>query len=408
MAGFFSGSELVRKAPRAKQPQCGACGLHKKCTNPKMPVQGRGGLRVLFIGSGVTEEADRAGRHLAGPALHALSNAVAGLGHKLPAVAWVTNATICKGEPDTTRAMHCEPNWWDAVQRLRPDVIVPMGEAACATVVGRLWGKPAGGIDRWVGQVVPDQTTNAWVCPIWDPGHIANEKDAAKAHMWHDHLAAALACCGVPWPDGPPNWAGAVQCIQDDTKAADMLDDVASRTCGVVAWDYEANCLKPEYEGAALSSVAVSWGTALSGPAVTVAALLGPKTKAALRRLLRCPLPKIAANIKFEDRWSRVALGTPVRNWVWDTMLAAHVLDNRKGVTGVKYQAYAKLGQPVWDSGVEDFLKSTPNTKLNDIQRQVSVRDLLLYNGMDALLEYRLACQQLTTMGLPTPWDKND
>lgn len=408
MKGFFHGSDLAKKPPPARQPQCGQCKLYRGCQSPKIPVQGKGRAKVLFVGSGATKADDVAGRHMAGDAGQYLAGVWRTCtSQPLRRSAWLTNSTICGTDkrPDSAQVNACSPTWRAAVAEYKPQVIIPMGEQAVASVVSHLWGQAAGGVDKWAGQVIPDQTLNAWVCPTWEPGEVMGNKDPVTRKLWHDHLTAAAACQGVPWPDGPPDWKKEVKLYQQDAPMAAALDAITERGTGVVAWDYEGNCLKPEYHGAQLASVAVSWGR-LWQPETTFAGLLGPQTRAALSRLLRSPVPKVAANMKFEDRWTRQAFGHGVRNWVWDTMLGAHVADNRTGVTGVKYQAYAMLGQPIYDDGVTVYLKSKPSTKLNRIRQQVSVRKLLTYNGMDALLEYRLAVHQIRALGLPLPWEK--
>jgi hypothetical protein len=71
-------------------------------------------------------------------------------------------------------------------------------------------------------------------------------------------------------------------------------------------------------------------------------------------------------------------------------MQAAHVLDNRHGITSVKFQAFVRLGVSLWDKDVSPFLEVDGGNQPNRI-REVDLRQLLVYNGMDALLEYKLA-----------------
>ena len=106
---------------------------------------------------------------------------------------------------------------------------------------------------------------------------------------------------------------------------------------------------------------------------------------------------KIGANIKFEDRWVRRMFGRPVRRWVWDTMQAAHVLDNRPGITSLKFQAFVRLGQGDYDSVVSPFLKADGGNQRNRI-READLDKLLLYNGMDAVCTWEVAKQQRKEM----------
>jgi hypothetical protein len=57
------------------------------------------------------------------------------------------------------------------------------------------------------------------------------------------------------------------------------------------------------------------------------------------------------------------------------------------------------LGQAVYDDQVKPYLKSSSPGKRNRI-KEFPLKDLLLYNGMDALLEYKLAQRQMRQMGV--------
>jgi hypothetical protein len=83
-------------------------------------------------------------------------------------------------------------------------------------------------------------------------------------------------------------------------------------------------------------------------------------------------------------------------------MLAAHVLDNREGVTGLKFQAFVHEGV-VYDEHLKGFLKAKKGKTANQILEEVGLDSLLLYNGMDALLEYEVARKQMKALKYPIP-----
>lgn len=97
--------------------------------------------------------------------------------------------------------------------------------------------------------------------------------------------------------------------------------------------------------------------------------------------------------MKFEERWTVAKLGCKVRGWHWDTMLAAHILDNRSGITSLKFQAFVHLGISDYDSHISPFLYSKHPNETNRID-QVDDKSLLLYNGLDSLLEYLIMKKQ--------------
>jgi DNA polymerase I-like protein with 3'-5' exonuclease and polymerase domains len=152
-----------------------------------------------------------------------------------------------------------------------------------------------------------------------------------------------------------------------------------------IAFDYETNCLKPEYPGAEIVSCSICWGDKH-----VIAFPWTEKIAEAMDLLLKSPVRKIASNMKFEERWTKYVFGYPVQNWDWDTMLAAHVLNNSRGVTGLKFQSFVCLGQPNYERHIEHYLTPGRKQYLNRI-REIPLKDLLIYNGMDSLLEMKLS-----------------
>tara|TARA_R110002167_G_scaffold26029_3_gene89745 strand:- start:641 stop:1504 length:864 start_codon:yes stop_codon:yes gene_type:complete len=273
-------------------------------------------------------------------------------------------------------------------------------EAVAAVLGGDVWGASVGPAARWAGFQIPAQKINAWVCPTWDPARI-EDNDPVSLRQFRDHVEDAVGKPGRPWAE-VPDWTARVGVELDSSKAAKWLREVVRRGGkGAVAWDYETNMLKPDGPDADIVSCAVTWGR--QRPERTMAFPWRGEAVQAMGELLRSPIPKIASNLKFEDRWTRKAFGHRVRGWAWDTMVAAHVLDNRQAITSVKFQAFVRLGVPVWNKGVEPFFASRPGEAVNRIS-EVDIGDLLLYNGLDAFLEWGVAAHQMTEMGYRPPW----
>jgi DNA polymerase I-like protein with 3'-5' exonuclease and polymerase domains len=109
-------------------------------------------------------------------------------------------------------------------------------------------------------------------------------------------------------------------------------------------------------------------------------------------------IKKIAHNLKFEETWSKVRLRQSVKGWNWDTMLMAHILDNRRGVTGLKFQTYVYFGIADYSSEIEPYLISVDpkdGNSLNRIEELIKKpgekEKLLKYCALDSIFEYRLA-----------------
>jgi hypothetical protein len=84
-------------------------------------------------------------------------------------------------------------------------------------------------------------------------------------------------------------------------------------------------------------------------------------------------------------------------------MIATHILDNRPGIAGLKFQAFVQYGIEDYSSHIESYLKSDSKWGANGKNRvhKAPQRDLLIYCGMDALLEFNLIMDQMEKMDYP-------
>jgi len=395
---LFSTSELGRVANDPRLARCGRCGLHAGCRSPKMPVTGKGKLGVLVVAEAPGRKEDEQNIQLIGLAGQTLRRYLRELDVDLDRDCWKTNAVICcpgrNPTPDEVQA--CRPNLLKTVRELEPRMILLLGGSAISSLIGWLWQESPGKVGRWVGWQIPNQRLNAWVCPTYHPSYVirteyANErtKDREQVRvisvMFRKHLRRAFELVGRPWKK-QPRYEGQVRIEMDADAACRLIRGKFCSSSAPVAFDYETNMLKPDSERAEIVSCSLSNGEE------TVAFPMLPETRDAVVEFLRSPVPKIAHNAKFEDRWSRQVMKTPVRHWHWCTMQTAHVLDNRRGISGLKFQAFVRLGQGSYNDRVSPFLEGGSNTP-NRI-RQADVRDLLLYNGLDSLLTRQLFRKQ--------------
>lgn len=73
--------------------------------------------------------------------------------------------------------------------------------------------------------------------------------------------------------------------------------------------------------------------------------------------------PRICGcNYKYDLVWLSVKLGVKLERCVWDTMVVAHLLDPRDGVTSLKFCAYTYFGS-VWETEAHEYLKSSEEDK---------------------------------------------
>ena len=396
MAGFFPASAFKPKTT-TRVPRCGACGLFRGCGTPKMEVAGRGERGLLVVGDHPTESDDDAGTPFAGKGGGLLKSELLEVGINLERDCWTTNALIChpkKGAP-AEAVDYCRPNLVKTVERLKPMGILLVGKLATEAFMPWDWMKDedsGGGLRRWEGWTIPSQKTNAWVVPTFPPQMMLGMREDDPSWMvWRRSLRKFGGIQRRPW-DGVVDYRDLVEIIYDPEEAAAAVKKI-SRS-GVVAFDYECTTLKPEGPHARIYSCSYSDGD------WTFAAPWSKTLAMAHFEFVRNPkVKKVASNMKFEDRWTRKVLGIHVEGWLWDTLVNGHILDGRPAIAGLKFQSYVRLGQPDYDSHIGPLLESKGSNLPNRI-KEIDLKQLLLYNGMDSLLEIIVAAEQAEEAGL--------
>lgn len=379
------------KVPIPLLPECGACGLYKNCHSPRMPVYGDGKKGILLVSDYPGEKEDFANRPFVDKAGSILRESLARNGVSLATDCWSTNALICK--PDSNvglekKAGHCQPNIVRVLDELKPKIVIPMGKYAIQSVLSLFWDAKMGKDVRWWGWQIPSQRRNCWICPTFNPAALLYKQGANNEVMelfWNQYIKGALRIQNRPWQT-VPDWQKNVRVVLDPTQAAYCISHLIHQG-KPVAWDYETNMIKPDSDKARILAVSFCNGKhAFACP-------WSSRVERAMQKFIRSPLPKIAANLKFEERWTRAILGRGVRNWIWDTMIMAHILDNRRGITGLKFQSFVRLGQPYYAGAVDKYTHSTSSNTPNRLH-EANIQEMLLYNGLDSLLTYRLYLRQ--------------
>lgn len=384
---FFTGTTLSKKL--SVLPNCGACKANRLCKHPKQTWPGTSPAKVVFV---VDTPSDDVANALLGGQFGRLSTLAARVGVTLDAYPKVYSAA-CFEAPDGAWK-HCQPLVATELARLQPEVIIPYGPKATQSVVGRYWQTPAELYDRWYGQKIPCRELNAWICPVGPPA--AHKRVSEVSSTWeYRWLRDAMRISGRPW-DKTIKPQDLVQILYNTEQIIDRVEHIAN-TAKIAAFDYEATGLKPEWENQEIYSMSIAWVESES--IQCIAFPMFPQLYDAVRKFLQSPCKKIAANIKFEHRWSRAKLGVWVNNWGWDTMQAAHWIDPSPGVTGLKFQAFAKLGIPYFAGEVDQFFESSKNSERNRIH-EVPIHSLLTYNGVDSVAELLLASVQMLENGL--------
>lgn len=392
--GFFEASQLTGTGRLLQQlPQCGKCGLFKNCQSPKMPPTGRGERRILFVGEAPGETEDERNEQLVGKAGQCLRRMLATIKVDLDDCV-KSNAVICRPEHNEIDDLFidcCRPNLINTIAKYKPNVIIMLGMSAVKSLIGVEFGGDINPMQKWTGWRIPSQRFGAWLCPTYHPSYVLREKeDPVLVKITTEHLRAAcrLETKPLPYAGLQERLSGALSLYPTPAALREQL--VALRGWeGLCAFDYETTSLKPEGPNAEIFCVS------FHSKDFSFAGRVDETCFEPLSEILKNPkVLKIGANNRFEDRWTRRILGHPVASWHWDTMLGAHVLDNRSGITSLKFQAYTTFGIGDYNSSIKPFLEGkTPNSR-NTIHL-APLNDVLLYNGTDSALEFEIAMLQM-------------
>lgn len=402
--GFFDISQLKSKSNTMPLQSCASCGLYKNVKSPKMAPFGNMRKGILNIGEAPGGTEDENGKQWQGKMGQALEKMYNNLGIDLFEDCLNVNSINCRPmdksgnnrTPTSEEISCCRKMVIDTIRKAKPNLIILLGSAAVESVIGYVWKKDLGSIGKWRGWTIPDREFGAWICPVFHPSFVQRSEEGATKTVWKMDLKKAFGYL----------WASRPQIINERTQVV-LTSDLAflNNMPNLISIDYETTGLKPHAEGHQIvcASIAVSETTAYSF------FLQNILDKGPLVKLLANPrVKKMAHNIKFEESWSVAKLGQPVKGWYWDSMQAAHLLDNRPDITGLKFQTYVNFGEADYDSDIEPFIKtkSKDGNEKNRIMELISTGKgkamLLEYCGLDALFEYRLAKFQMEAMGVKT------
>ncbi len=403
MKSFFSAEDIKSiSRPDGKIVSCTSCGLYKYVLSPRMSPFGKFKKGILNLGEAPGETEDKKGRQWQGKAGQRLQKAYKKLGIDLFEDCLNFNAVNCrptdnKGNnrsPTNNEVLCCRKRVLKIIEEYKPKVIVLFGQTALQSIIGWRWTKQLGNISKWRGFTVPDQHFKAWLCPTFHPSYIDRRQDSLEIEtIWMQDLERAIEKADQPIPLTVPDEENSIRFID--------IEGVEKMVFGpYIAIDYETTGLKPYLKGHKIVCVSI----ATSEDSVNV--FMVPEDSSRwepLKKLLASKkVSKIAHNMKFEEMWSREYFGQSVNNWAWDSMLAAHVIDNRSDITGLKFQTYVQFGNVGYDDEVSKYLKSVDTKNANAFNnvetliRTESGRQLLMkYCALDSLFTLKLAKLQM-------------
>ena len=389
LQSFFRHDELVtsKKLPK-RLPGCGSCGLYKTCKSPKMEATGEGEKGILFIAEAPGEEEDRAATQLVGTIGTEFRRMLKKYGIDLDRDCRKMNAINCRAidskgrnRPPTPKEIKaCQPRVWKEIERFKPKAIILLGGAALHSFLSGRWHEEPGKISKWRGWSIPDRDVGCWVFPMFHPSYVVRSRERDEKNnrpaqqvvetVFLQDLDNALKTMGGNLCPTFEDERKRVEILRTPKQIKSVLKDFRP---DFAAFDYETTGLKPYNSGHRLVSLSVSDGSKVySFPVLE-------KAQKFIQSWIQDPkIRKSAHSAKFEDTWTTIRLGCDVGGWSWDSQLAAHALDNRPGITGLKFQTYIQYGMIDYASHMTPYLRANNANGINRIMK-APFDDILIY-----------------------------
>ena len=385
-----------------KHATCISCGRSKRVNTPKMEPYGKSN-DIVFVNNSPSKEDDKKRKPWKSNTGRNFQNLLKEMDFKLYKDAVTTHAINCyTPKAETNNILCCKPKLEKTIKKLNPKVIILLGNLPLQQVLQGKWKKGLGQnpINKWRGFQIPDRELNAYVCPIYHPGFLFHEDDEDRQTMikriFKQDLADAIACVNKPRPNNVLlNDERGIQYIQNDNDFRAIIRRI--KQSKLIAFDYETTGLKPHSEGQKLICTAVAY-TGLD----SAVWMNTPERNKTFKKILRDrKIKKSAHNLMFEEAWSKIHIGK-VRGWYWCTMNTHHILDQRSGITGLKFLVYTNFGVADYDSDVSPYLKSDSKkyggngiNKIEEYIKKFGEKKVMKYCALDALYGYKLTTLQI-------------
>lgn len=400
MAGFFSQAEIATQAKQevnvdTLRSHCAKCKLNKNCKTPKMEISGTGRKEILIIGDTPSDTDDNNAIQFSGESGKYLADLLKKEGISLNRDCWKVNAVRCNNEQPTEKlsnsAKLCSGYIEKIIYEKKPKLTLILGTAGLATVYPEFKERT---VSRWRNLPIPDEKYNTVFFSTFHPRDVLIKQfDYNFKSCFERDIKSAISKLRNTTVKRE-DYTKRVKVLTDFNSVVKLLNRVLMRE-ELIYFDYEATGLKPYKPGHKIVSIglALSPTNAYSFP-YDFNSFWTKKEISTIRSLWRKILAskkikKVAHNIKFEDMWSAIIFDVRPTRWCWDTMMAAHIIDNRTYFSGLKFQTFIHWGVRPYDEHMKKYLRSKEKGGFNTVLK-APLKELLIYNGLDCAFGFML------------------
>ena len=404
MQGFFEVENTERKKTRAVQKvDCYSCGLYRQCNTPKMDYYGEGQKKILIIDSFPNKREDDLGKQGLGNYTKFLEETLEEMGYNMKKDCWMVNALRCHPQ-NIKKLKHkhlnaCRKYLLKTVEELKPEKIITLGFHGLYGLVGDRMSTRISmtekNMERWVGWKIPDQKLETMIFPNYPLWEVYKSNDEGiMVKFFKKYLQEALDSRGFKKYD----YDKVTVVAKTPEDGITYLRLLAKEP--MTAFDYETTSIKPQVKARKILCIGISNGKQTYGIPIF---RRNKEFMEALKEYLTSPNKKIGHNMQFEETWTNVKLGYKVNGWYYDSMIGTHVLDNRAGISGLKFQSYALFGIVGYDDAVDPYMtardpKDKKNKNAENMLEDMDISEVCSYCGSDAHLTFHIGVRQLKTL----------
>lgn len=370
---------------------CSTCKLCESCRSPKIERFGKGRKKILVVGLCPGWEEDKQGIPFVGPSGDMLKRYFGYAGIDLDKDCWRTNIVQCypgkdkRGKdknPTKDQIKSCASRLESDIAETKPEFIICLGAPAINAIL-----KPQHLSNftayQMHGKAIPCHRYNCWVGCLFHPAFFLHRKREPDRYpddevVFGYDLANILSHFGELLPK--PLTTDGNLCL---TNVSDVIENLEyfSNSKRLTSYDYETKGLTPWETEVEVKSISIT-DDIESAIFIPLKLKKGGKEiftdeeqKTIIERwkkFLVSDTPKVIQNVNMEEIWNRVYFNQSMNNYVHDTMIAAHVINNTAGTTSLGFQAYEMTGHEY--------------KKMIDVKNieLASLEDTCNYNGWDA------------------------
>lgn len=408
-SGLFSSVEKLdmKRSINKDKPDCLKCKLKNQCNNI-VHAYGSFKKQIMVIGEAPDEEEDFHGIPFCGTTGDLTKMLFNNLDLSLEEDCVVLNSIQCRPKdkignnrkPTTKEINYCRSYVLHQIKKYKPKLIIALGGSAMQSLLADRWYSQEESewkINRWRGYCPPDQDLECYICPTFHPAFLLRNEGSPSykiiEKLFIDDISFGLHIIENTQFN---KYITKPIIIKKEEEIIYLLKKLLSfEDDFLLTYDYETNSLKPLGKGKRIYSCSFS-----VDPTYGYAFPITDKIIKYWREVLKKKnIFKTAHNMKFEDMWSRKIIGTHVINLCFDSILGAHILDNRRNSVGAKFQTYINFGIPDYSSNITRFLSAENGMAINQIDR-IPLNDLLIYNAYDSIFEFGFTLRMLKKIKL--------